>query len=754
LNKEIEIDYSKGGIFMISKKIGTVILTSALIVSTLPAPFLKADASTLASNNTIQTIATKAAGVNSEATASSAELEKIITAVKSKITVPSELSNFSYNYYSGSGNSYVWNLSWSNKDGSKTIYVNSDSKGHIFNYSYNTDKAYKPVYLQEELKSKADAFIKSIASDITGKLQYTETSSASTYNGTYTYQYQRVENGIPMPDNTVSVGVNYQTGEVTNYSANWLYDVSIPGSAVKITKEDAAAKIGKNIKMTLSYQSAYVKNADGKSSTIKAFLVYSPDNSYIAVDAVSGKVYTTQNQWVTTSSDQATAAETKAKDAGTGFTPEEVKEIESIKGLITKTDAIKAIKNNTKLLFDKNMTSVSANLYKRNSDSRDASYVWNINFSDPREVKDGSNDTYRADAYAVVDAKTGKIISYYSSTKNYYNTTKEEWESAKVKYTQKQGKTTLESFIKEQVPDYFKNTEYTGSFDDYVIAYKDTKPVYGGYSYNYQRVNEGIAYAANNINGAVDGVTGKVYSFGYNWDKNITFEAPKNIISADKAFTNYIANEGYRLIYEVYYENSISSGKDTDAVYNQTPSVRLVYRTDISPEYFSPFTGKQLDYEGKEYVKPTGLYTYTDIEGNSSARNIKLLANMGIGFDGGLYKPTQTITADELLSFIEKANFYFNSSKYKLTGSTVSRLNAAKFAVQVLGLEKAASISGIYSINTSDQASISQSDIGYAAIAYGLKILLPGSDNKLRPSDSLTRQDAADLLVGMLNSIE
>ncbi len=742
---------------MISKKIGTVILTSALIVSTLPAPFLKADASTLASNNTIQTIATKAAaGVDSEATASSAELEKIITAVKSKITVPSELSKFSYNYYSGSGNSYVWNLSWSNKDGSKTIYVNSDSKGRISNYSYNTDKSYKPVYLQDELKSKADTFIKSIASDIAGKLQYTETSSASSYNGTYTYQYQRVENGIPMPDNTVSVAVNYQTGEVTNYSANWLYDVSIPGSTVKITKDDAAAKIGKNIKMTLSYQSAYVKSADGKSSSVKAFLVYSPDNSYIAVDAVSGKVYTTQNQWLTDSSNQATA-ESSAKDAGAGFTPEEINEIDSIKGLITKTNAIKAIKNNTKLLFDKNMTSVTANLYKSNSDSSDAAYVWNINFTDPREAKEGSNDTYRAYAYAVVDAKTGKIISYHSSTKNYYDTTKEQWDSVKVKYTQKQGKTALESFIKEQVPDYFKNTEYTGSFDDYVIAYKDTKPVYGGYSYNYQRVNEGIAYAANNINGAVDGVTGKVYSFGYNWDKNITFEAPNNIISADKAFTNYIANEGYRLIYEVYYENSITSAKNTaasDAVYTQTPSVRLVYRTDIAPEYFSPFTGKQLDYEGKEYVKPTGLYTYTDIDGNSSARNIKILANMGIGFDGGLYKPTQAITAEELLNFIEKANFYYNSSKYKLTGSTVSRLNAAKFAVQLLGLEKAAAISGIYSVNISDQASISQSDMGYAAIAYGLKILLPGSDNKLRPSDSLTRQDAADLIVAMLNSIE
>lgn len=743
---------------MISKKIGTVILSGALIVSALPSPFLlRADASSYIQTNTIQTIAAKAASgvavAASESTASSEDLEKMITTIKAKITIPSDLSNFSYNYYSGnsSDTDYNWNLNWSSKDGYKNISVNCDSKGRISSYYYYTNGNYKPVYLQEELKEKADAFIKSIAPDIFTKLQYTGTSSSAFYNGTYTYQYQRVENGIPMPDNNVSVSVNYQTGEVRSYNANWLYDITIPSSSVKITKEDAAAKVGKDIKMTLSYKSAYTIYSDSKNSA-KAFLAYVPDKSYIAVDAVTGKVYNTQSSWAATKGmENAYATADKASIAG-GLTPEEVAEVDSIKGLITKNDAVKAVKGNTKLLFDKNMSSNAANLYK-NSGSNGASYVWSISFSDPREIKENSEDTYRAYAYATVDAKTGKIISYYSSVKGYYNTSKEEWENAKVKYTSKQGKSILESFVKEQIPEYFKNSVYTGASDDYVIAYKDSKPVYGGYSYNYQRVNEGIQYDANSIYGSVDGATGKIYSFGYNWDKNVTFESPVNVISADKAFDYYIANEGYRLVYEVYYENSVTSSKE-DSVYTQIPSVRLVYRTDISPNYISPFTGKQLDYDGKEYIKPVSLYTYSDIEGNSSARNIKLLANMGIGFEGGLFKPAQAITAGELTDFMTKANFYIDSNKYKLTGNTVSRLDAAKLAVKVLGLEKAAKISGIYTLNFTDQASVSQSDTGYAAIAYGLKILQPNSNNQLRPGDALTRQEAADLIVGMLNSQE
>lgn len=741
---------------MITKKIGTVLLSSALIVSTLPSPFLmKAEANTIqaiAVKGTTAVSSTSVVSTGSEATASAEDLEKIINTVKSKITIPSELSNFSYNYYSGSSNSnYSWNLNWSNKDNTKTINVNSDSKGRISNFNYYTNASYKPVYLQEELKDKADAFIKNIAADVYSKLQYTGTASGTSYNNTYTYQYQRVENGIPMPDNTVNVSVNYQTGEVTSYYTNWLYDVTIPASTVKITKEAAAEKIGKNIKMSLFYQSEFLYDTVLKSST-KAFLVYGPDNSYIAVDAVTGKVYTTQNVWLADEAAQNATYSSADKAAGASeLTPEEATEVDSIKGLISKSAAVKAIKGNTKLLFDKNMTSVSANLYK-NSNNGTSSYVWNINFSDPRVTKDSSDDTYRAYAYGTVDAKTGKILSYYSSVKGYYNASKAEWETAKVKYTSKQGKTILESLIKEQIPEYFKNATYTGTTQDYVIAFKDSNPVYGGYSYNYSRVNEGITYAANSINGSVDGVTGKVYSFGYNWDTNITFEAPTNIISADKAFQYYIANEGYRLVYEVYYANSVSTGND--ASYKQTPLVRLVYRTDISPNYISPFTGKQLDYDGKEYTKPISLYSYTDIDSNSSARNIKLLANMGIGFEGGLFKPTQSITATELTDFITKTGIYIDSTKYKLTGSTVSRLDAAKFTVRLLGLEKAAKITGIYTLNISDQASINSADTGYAAIAYGLKLLLPNSSNQLRTGDSLTRQEAADLIVAMLSAQE
>lgn len=726
---------------MISKKIGAVILSSALIVSALPIQ-------SFAAADPIQT-AKIAAGVQSGAAVSSEDLESMINTVKSKITIPSELSEFSYNYYTGDPYSTnTWNLTWSTKDGSKSINVNSDSKGHITYYGYYTNQSYKPVYLQSELKDKADAFIKGITPDIFSKLQYIQTSSTASYNGSYTYQYQRVENGIPMPDNTVSVSVNYQTGVVTTYSSNWLYDVTIPSSNAKITKDAAATLIGKNSKMTLSYQSAYTTDNNGKS-TAKAFLVYSPEKSYIAVDALTGKVYDTQNLWNVTYTSKAEASLDMGSAKAGNLTPQESAEVDSIKGLISKNDAINAIKGNTKLLFDKNMTSITANLYKNTNINGTTAYVWNVSFSDPREVKEGSTNSYRAYAYASVDAKTGKIMSYYSSTNNYYNTTKDKWNDTKIKYTAKQGKSIFEGFLKTEIPDYFKNSSYTGTSNDYIIAYKDSKPVYGGYSYNYQRMNEKIPYAGNNIYGAVDGVTGKIYNFNYNWDTQLTFEAPTNIISADKAFTNYMANEGYHLVYEVYYKNAVSS-----STYTQTPLVRLVYRTDISPDYISPFTGKQLDYDGKEYVKPTSLYNYTDIQGNSSARNIILLANMGIGFEGGLFKPTQAITTTELNDFISKAGFYADSSKYKLTGTSVSRMDAAKYAVQVLGLEKAAKISGIYTLNVADQSLINQSDLGYAAIAFGLKLLVPNNSNQLHASDNLTRQDAADLIVAMLNSQE
>ncbi|BCJ94583.1 peptidase M4 [Anaerocolumna cellulosilytica] len=748
---------------MLRKKIVPVVLASCLVTAILPTSY-HAWADTYrfggiaASSNIAVTGETTTAEVKAtEATAE--ELEKIIKAVKGKISIPSDLTVFNYNYNSDSYTTgAMWDLSWSDEDSTKVIYVTSDQNGNIIAYN-NQDglNVYAPKYLKTELKATADSYIKKVASDISGKLEYVSTISQGSYTGLYLYEYQRVENGIPMPDNTITVGINYNTGKVMRYNANWLYNAEIPNAETKITKSQAIEKIGKKVTMKLTYQNAYSTDANGKTK-VKAYLVYVPDNSYVAVDAKTGEVYTTQNEWIsvnTTAGEKS--ADTESSGSSFGLSKEEITKLDEIKGLISKEKAIAAVTGNKSLLIDDNLKSISAKLYKQDGyykHGENTKYIWSISLNDPREIDENSKDTYRAFAYAEVDAKTGNLISYRSSVRDYYNSNTKEWESVKVKYTIDQGQKLLEDFFKIQIPDIYKNTVFTSNDEAYVIGLKeDNKEIYGGYSYNYDRVNEGVNYSYNGITGSVDGVTGKIYAFSYNWSDNVTFESPKGAMTPASAFNTYIAKEGFQLAYEI---NSIHkfSNKNTISTddYSVTNEIRLVYRTDISPAQISPFTGKQLDYEGNEYVKSDSLYSYSDIGNSASAKNIKLLAELGIGFKGGEYKPAQPITAKELTDFFNEAGIYFNSSKYTLSknASSIKRVDASKFTIQVLGFESVAKLKDIYNVNLKDQSQIKEADLGYVALAQGLGLITANSETEFRPGDNLTRGEAADLIITML----
>lgn len=747
---------------MFNKKLVPFFLAGCLIATGIPAVVYGENARNSNDIAAITIPAGEIAGTgNTSGEPKAEDLKRIIETVKSKLTVPEEYSVFDYNfnganYYGGA----TWDLNWYTSDNSKRILVQSDQEGNIIGFnSYNDNSGnYTPKYMKADLKPSADKFIKKISGDIAGEIQYISAASSGTGRGQYNYQYQRVVNGIPMPDNMVTVGVNYETGKVTSYSANWLYHAEIPSAAVKITKEEAAKKIGKSVKMKLSYQNAYTTDKNGKTK-IKAFLVYEPDSPYAAVDAKTGEVYTSQNEWIEKASmdDASGTAFGSSKEADRGeLTEEEISKIEEINKLISKEAAIKAVTGNNSLLLDKNLKSITADLYKKKSyTGGEESYIWRIHMRDPREVKDNDKDNYRAYANAAVDAVSGKILSFNASVKDYYNMTQKEWESVKVKYSKEQSQKILENFLKAQIPDKFNRSVLSDNKESYVIAYEDGKEIYGGYYYNYNRVNEGIEYSYNGINGSVDGVTGKIYSFFYDWNDTITFEAPKNIISADRALDIYLSNKDFHLVYEINNIHSISAAdkivKNTDA-YSVQNEVRLVYRTDINPASLSPFTGKQLDHNGDEYVDPNDRYQYKDLDGTASKRSIRLLSELGIGFKGGEFKPDQAITEEELTDLLSQAGIYYDN-RYKLSNNAaaITRTEAAKFAIKVLGYESIAKLKGIYNIDFADQDRISAEDFGYVALAQGLNLVTASSNHEFRPGDKLTRAEAADLLVAMLS---
>jgi hypothetical protein len=745
------------------KRFMGILLSGALLVSSVPMH-------SLAVSNDVMGLATPTmqAEVPSKISAEPTNqgLENVIKVVKAKITIPADYTEFNYyfnnsNYYS---NSY-WSLTWRNPNTSSYIQVNCDTENHITYYSkydYSNKQAGIASYLKKELKAKADEFIKKIAPDVMSKLQYKEASYEGIYSGNYIYLYERIHNGIALPDNQVSVWVNSVTGEVTAASLNWLYDVTLPSSDTKLTKEEAAKLIRENMKMKLVYRSDYYNiYRDFKGNTSKkAYLVYEPSVGYISIDAKTGKVYLNKEEYINTSVNEAAkdsaATETANGSAYLSLTEQEIAKIEDLKTIISKTDAIKKITSNSYLLIDKNLKVNSATLNKWDDSKGETSYVWNINFNDPRVLDNTkSSDYYRAYAYATVDAKNGNILSFYTSVKNGYDESTQKWKTLKIAYDKKESRKILEKFLSSQVKSKFNNSIFATETEDYIAYYKKDLPVYGGYSYQYNRANEGVEYPYNSLYGSVDGVTGKIYSFGFNWDEEIVFESTKGAMTPDKAMEHYLSKDGFGLKYEINVINKYSTDeKNTknydDSGYNVEYEVRLVYRPDINPSYISPFTGDQLSYNGDVYTKAKP-YEYKDIAETKENRDILLLSDMNIGFEGENFLPNNEITLGEINVLLQKIGYgYLEETAGQ--NQKITREEIAQTFITKLGLDKLSKLEGIYKTGYIDENNINSKYLGAVAIAKGMGLISGDANNYFNPKNNVSRMDAVKLIMNFINA--
>jgi hypothetical protein len=708
--------------------------------------------------------------VGSSVSPSEEALETAIKLVKAKISIPAEYTEF--NYYFNDATPYSdanWTMTWSTKDGNAHITISCDAAYHITSYyQYDYANAVSGIskYLKTELKKTADDFIANVAPLTNGKLEFVDAQFDSVYNGNYIYNYQRVENGVIFPENAVQVYVNSVTGKVNAFYASWLYDVKVPSATAEITKEEASKLIKKNMKMKLVYRSNYYTIYDTTGNPQKkAFLVYEPTQSYISIDAKTGKVYLTKAEWVNTrteyekAKDEA-AAESSTASGNTALTEEELEKVKELKNIISKEKAIKIITGNSSLYLDENLTSYSTTLNKMDQSNGKSSYVWNISLSDPREIDyEKENSYYRGYAYATVDAVSGKILSYYASVKNYYDEINKKWKTVKVPYDQKEAKVVLEKFLKKQANDRFTNSVLVETNDDYVVYYKKDKPVYGGYHYQYNRVHQSIEYPYNNIYGSVDGVTGKIYSFGSSWDEEIEFESPKGAMTADQAMDAYLGKDGYSLKYEINQITKYDDSKKTKDLFDtkdQTSveyEVRLVYQPGINPSYISPFTGEQLNYSGEVYQE-TKPYHYQDLKDEVTYRNILLLSDMNIGFEGENFLPNQAITVGEISELLDKiGNVYYYAEK-KTTekdNRLITREEIAQTFIEKLGLTKVAKISGIYKTGFSDESSIDEKYLGAVALAKGYGLMKADGENKFNPKNNISRLDAVNLILSYID---
>ncbi|HOQ06844.1 MAG TPA: S-layer homology domain-containing protein [Clostridiales bacterium] len=690
------------------------------------------------------------------------ELENAIRTAKSKFSIPEDYK-FSSNIYA-SNTQIVYELSWRSQDTVNTTYINVsvDGKGNILYYSRHSRSDYRlggrlPELSREEARKKAEQYIEHIAPGLLNEIEYREEYSDSVMDISYYLTYYRVVDGVPYYNNTVSLSINRDTGELMSYSRNWTDDVEFPSPEGAISPEEAKKAYRENLGIRLIY--SYTTTED---NMIRAVPLYATvyDNNAFVIDAYTGKkqrlLYYSYAEpaYLADSSEEKTALQ-MAAGASIRLTPEELKAIGEASELISLEKAEKLARGAEFLGITEKYE--LKNYYLSTSWPDNREYLWSLQFSTPAGEDGIANDYVSVS----INARTEEITSFY-----FYGSTPDSVQKQPLKDLAG-ARADAEAFLKKYYPRYFEQMEYNKINEEYAENLDENQK---SYIISYTRLADGVPFPDNGVTISYDNLKGKIASFSLSWF-NAEFPSVENVISLDEAYDILFDEIGLGLEYKYRSGKVIPLGAEEK---QESAKAALVYAlAPEMPHYIDAVSGKIVYRDGSEYKEPKKI-SYTDIKGHFAEKQISVLADFGIYLEGTEFRPDDAIVQKDFLSLLAKTLNYYGPAitekssregidelyvyliregvvreNEKAPDSAVTREEAVKFIIRALKYDKVADIRGIFSVSFRDSESISGDLYGYVAIASGLGIV-KGDGIDFRPKKNTTRAEAAVMIYNYL----
>jgi len=689
------------------------------------------------------------------------ELENAIRTAKSRFSIPEDYK-FSSNIYASQAQN-VYELTWRSQDtvDPTIINVSVDGKGNILYYSKYSQSNYRigrklPEFSREEARKKAGDYIEHIAPGLPGELAYRDMHSDSIMDFSYYFTYYRVVDGVPYYNDTVSVSIHRDTGELLSYSRNWTGDVEFPSREGAISPEEARKAYRENLGLRLIYS---YRAEDG---VIRAIPLYTTvyDNDTFVIDAYTGKKHRLSFDpygGARYPADATTAQKTALQVVfdEVRLTPEELKAIGEASELISLGEA-------EKLARDAEFTGITdeyelAYYYLNTSWPDNREYSWMLQFSTPAG-EDGIVNDYVS---VVINARTKEITSFYS----YIDTP--DADSKQPLKDLAGARADADAFLEKYYPGYFRQMEYNKIDEEYMY---DVNGKHKSYTISYTRLVDGVPFPDNGVSISYDNLNGKITGFSLNWF-NAEFPSVENVISLDEAYDILFDKVGLGLEYR--YRPNVVIPYGTEEKQENTRAVLVYALSPEKPLYIDAESGMIVYRDGGEYKEPKKV-SYTDIEGHFAEKQIRVLADFGIYLEGSEFRPDDAIVQKEFLALLAKTLNYYapviteKSSRdeidelyayliregvvreyEKAPDSVVTREEAVKYMIRALKYDRVAEIRGIFSVSFGDSDSISGDLYGYVAIASGLGIV-KGDGVYFRPKKNTTRAEAAVMIYNYL----
>lgn len=667
-------------------------------------------------------------------TAFNKELEVVILRVKELFNIPDEYDTFTSQVNSNGGKVNFY-LNWSDSNNKlENISVSTDSNGNIISFN-----KYNPVYREpdtklpnlsrEQAQEKAEAFIKLIDLKIFNELKLEQNNlPINSYDIDYNFNFTRLVNNIPYPDNSINVNVNKYTGEINNYYTNWERDIMFPRVENIIDLDKAKLAYKDEIGLQLMYKSSYrmFKTIDLAQET-NYYLSYATINNNKAIDAITGRGISLgfYGYGMGASNEKTMDAESPA-----AITPQERAEIDKLSGIKDVNEIAK--KAREILGLDSTYILQNENLYS--SYKNPGEFQWSLYFI--KKVDD--NNSLTADV--TLNAKTAELLGFYKNIK--YNP------DDKATMTRSDALLLAKDYINKVQPARAKQVE---------LVEEDIKDGQLSYYFRFIRKSDEIYVESDSIQVTIDAVNKEIQSFSLDWFNG---ELPPvgEVIGLDRAYQVLFNDVGYELRYASVYDYEKPEGENKE--------IKLVYSVNPNkPSIINAHTGALLDNSGEVYTENKTI-EYIDIDNSYAKEKINTLSEYGVAFNSTEFKPKDKIKQRDYIYLLFKSMNSFrietevdiekiyqeltNSGIIKEGEKSLDRLvtkeEAVKFAIRAMNYGKVAEIANIYADLFPDSSQITPSLKGHINIAFGLGIINGDGSGMIKPLNELKREDAASII--------
>lgn len=690
-------------------------------------------------------------------------LEEATKAVKAVFTIPQEFTKFTSGY-SQEANRQVWQLSWeAEKDpwGNLTAQVDCQT-GEILNMnlwqssSGSKPQGKLPAISRAEAVHKAEQLVKQLQAQRLGQLKLEEDPGEllelMSWGATsYRINWVRQVQGVPFPQDGITVRVDNQTGLITSYSFQWT-EAEFPDAGKAISAARARQIWDETEILQLQYFRMRAGDL-GKQTPVK--LVYRLTHpSGGVIDALTGKLVERPDG---IARDEGLQSLEKAADTANGaveLTPQELEELLKASKLISQEQAEAVVRQWVKIPAQLTLQGARLN---RDEWRATGARTWNFNWSYTGE-KEPAEDAVRW-VSAGVDAETGTLLSF---------STDKAWRAQETiknpPISREQAQKIAADFLSKIQPKLFEQVKLAKepSSDVRPLEKMVIMPPYQGF--NYQRLINNVVFPDNGMTVSVDLNTGEIQAYQFRWNA-LAFPAVEGIMDKGAIVASYLQRQPLTLQYvqeNIYGETGVT--KEMRLVYRPVPAVgqQAEAMTDAR-------TGAALDWSGEEIAKQPRAYQFTDVAGHWAAAEIALLGQAGLmGEYGATFHPDEPVTLvqylralfmlergaasgaqlsdDEVMKQAKQRGWLKEELQ---AGDALNRLLLARIDIRFLGLESAAKIEGIYQAPYRDMKAIPSAEQGYVALSWGLGILR-GEQGNFGAERVVTRAQAAVSLIRML----